>query len=221
MSINLDLLQTISTCLGSLNAPNLTSASRGCDLYEAYLWTLVIEAARREQATVTFVNTLPGSPPVFVFPTGPHAIFSTNTYSYAELSFPNCPGLEAHVGVYIAGRSQVTHECDIAVLDQTEADFARYEDVHPRCSKVLLAIEAKFYGARLGIDLARGFLGLTEEIQATDRFFAANTTSASVSKMLAKHRRGWETSLIPSNANAEQRLRGHFETVFKNYKARF
>jgi hypothetical protein len=37
------------------------------------------------------------------------------------IAFPNCPELEAHVGIYVEGRSGVLNECDVAVLDRDEA----------------------------------------------------------------------------------------------------
>jgi hypothetical protein len=86
---------------------------------------LVIEAAEREQAVIDFQNVQAGPPRVFVFPTGPHAIFSQNQYSFARIGFPGCPDLEAHLDLYVSGRSQVRHECDVVVLDRSEADFAR------------------------------------------------------------------------------------------------
>src|SRR5258705_13058148 len=51
-------------------------------------------------------------------------------------SFPNCPDLEAHVGIFIAGKSGVAHECDVAVLYSDEACTCRQENAHPRSSQV-------------------------------------------------------------------------------------
>jgi len=136
-------------------------------------------------------------PNTFVFPTAPRSLFSTNNYSYAQIRFTNCPTVEAHTNIYVSGRSQVRHECDVAVVEKAEAETCRADAVHPRSSKILMAVECKVYAATLGIDEARGFLGLTEEIRQTDRFLATNANSGDVGKMLAKPRRGWATGLVP------------------------
>jgi hypothetical protein len=178
----------------------------------------VIQAARREGATVTLHNIRQQN--TFVFPTGPRSLFSQNNYSYAQIRFTSCPPLEAHTNIYVSGRSQVRHECDVAVVDKSEADTCRAGAVHPRSSKILIAIECKFYAATLALDEARGFLGLTEEMRHTDRFLATNANSGDVGKMLAKHRRGWATGLVPANAQVMNVLRARFEGVFKDFKAR-
>ena len=220
MANNQQLLDEIEAVLGPTISPSITASSRGSDLFEAYVWCLVICAAGREGAAISYVNTQ-GSPPVFRFPIGPRSVFSPNPYSYARLRFSGCPELEAHLNIYVAGRSQVRHECDVAVLDRAEASFCRQQNVHPRSSKVLLAVECKFYGATLSLNEARSFLGLTEEIQQASRFLVSNATSGDVSKMLAKHRRGWETGLIPATTRIVERMRGQIETAFKDFQARY
>lgn len=133
MSIRSDLLAEIKGALGGAIAPNLTARSQGADLYEAYVWSLVVEAARSEGASISFLNVFGGRVTAdFIFRTSPGNIFSaTQPYSHALISFPNCPDLEAHVGIFVAGKSGVAHECDVAVLYSDEAHVCRGENVHP------------------------------------------------------------------------------------------
>src|ERR1700753_276589 len=118
MPIRSDLLDEISSILSSTVTPSLTVGSKGDDLYEAYVWSIVVDAAKNRGATVRFkdrngkdVET------TFYFRTSPGELWwGSYDYCHAELEFPNCPTLEAHVGIYVGGRSQVRHECDVAVL---------------------------------------------------------------------------------------------------------
>ena len=118
MPIRSDLMREIRNALAGALTPNLTARSQGADLYEAYVWSLVIEGARSEGAIISFWdvhgNRVASS---FTFRTSPGNIFSTsNPYCYAQISFPNCPDLEAHLGIFVAGQSGVPHECDVAVI---------------------------------------------------------------------------------------------------------
>ena len=77
MTIVGDLLTHIQSTLGSGTSPSLSSASNTSDIFEAYVFSLVIEAARIEGASIMFRNVLgQNNPPVFVFRTSPGYIFS-------------------------------------------------------------------------------------------------------------------------------------------------
>lgn len=215
-----NLLREIGNILRTAPPYAAGGAASASDVFEVYVFALAIDAIRREGASVLYLsrNGLPAQS--LIFRTSPGAIYSSaNAYTYAQIQFPGCPALEAHLGILVEGKSGVVHECDVAVLYKAEADTCRLEQVHPRHSKVLLAVECKFYSTNLGIDLARSFLGLTEEIQQANRYFVANTSSQSVERMLSQHYRDWETEVIPSNNKNQQRLRALFENTFKRFKA--
>ncbi|WP_284421858.1 MULTISPECIES: hypothetical protein [unclassified Bradyrhizobium] len=221
MSIKESLLADIEGVLGGAIAPNLTAASQGADLYEAYIWSLVLQAAQSEGATISFWNVFDS--PVntdFVFRTSPGNIFSTaHPYSHAVISFQNCPALEAHVGVFVAGKSGVAHECDVAVLYSDEAYTCRQRSVHPRSTQVLLAVECKFYvQSSMGIGLARSFLGLTTEIMQQARFFVGVSESERVETLFAHHKKKWETGVSPIDRKQRYlRLKHDFEHVFRDF----
>jgi hypothetical protein len=221
MASRQDLIDEIQATLGPSISAQIASASAANDIFEAYIWALLVDAARNEGAGLSFRDFAGNSVPSLTFRTSPGAIYSTaNPYSYARLEFNGCPTLEAHLGIFVSGRSGVPHECDVAVVEEAEANTCRQSQVHPRSSKVLLSVECKFYSTNLRIDLARSFLGLTEEIQQKDRFFVSNASSGSVAKMLTSHDRRWETRVSPLNQRLQRRLVGYFETTFKHYKAR-
>src|SRR5258708_5738661 len=123
MTISADLLSEIGQTLGRSVLSNLTSETAACDLFEVYILTLLLRAAHREGATISYENVFGQSPPPeLIFRTSPGQIFSTErNYTHAVLQFPTTPALEAHVGIKVLGRSGVMHECDVAVLMRDEA----------------------------------------------------------------------------------------------------
>ena len=153
-----------------------------------------------------------------VFRTSPSSIFSGD-FTHAVIKFPGKLVLEAHTGVYVSAKSKVRHECDVAVLQQGEADICRQNNVHPRFHKLVLSIECKFYASSLGINLARSFVGLLADIQSRERFFVANTSSDSVKTMLSFHNKNWACDIHPAQERNVRNLVAHFEAVFSRFKA--
>lgn len=223
MAIEDDLWDQIATSLGAVPSTNLSSASAGNDLYENYVWSLVLEAAEQEGATVTLRGPDGNPATQFWFRTQPSGIASNaNPYCYALIQFPRCPDLEAHVGIYVSGRSKVKHECDVAVLYKSEADTCRANNVHPRCTKVVLTAECKFYiQSTVGIPLGRSFLGLIHDIQNGERYFIATRASQSVARLFSKHNKEYEIGLSPMDRDMETRLRGSFEKAFRDYQSQY
>ena len=221
MPLRSNMWNDISAALGKAVSANLSAASAGNDLYEAYIWTLVLEAAQREGATIRLLTRSGNLATHFHFRTSPTSIFSTShDYCHAELHFPHAPTLEAHVGIYVSGKSKVIHECDVAVLNHDEANTCRRKEVHPRARKVLLAIECKYYlSSSLGVDLGRSFLGLIDDILKDRRFFVSTQNTGTVDKLFSQHKKEYEIGLSPLTPDKEVRLRGSFEKIFRDYQA--
>jgi hypothetical protein len=221
MSINVDLLADIQTTLGQTITPNLSVTSNVSDIFEAYVFSLVIEAARTEDAIVQYRDVHGQSPVTFVFRTAPGYIFSTaHPYTHAVISFQGKPPLEAHAGVRVVGKSGVLHECDVAVIEQAEAETCRQRQVPPRSTKVLVAVECKFYSTPLQLYLARSFIGLASDLSTKDPIFVTNNRSNSLEKLLSSRRMKWEHNLIPSASVEVLRLRHEFQGAFKTFKAK-
>ena len=70
MTIPDDLLNEIENILGSAISPSLTTASDTSDIFEAYVFSLVLEAARTEGATVTYRDVFGNIPSNFISTTG-------------------------------------------------------------------------------------------------------------------------------------------------------
>ncbi len=221
MSIPQDLLAEIQSTLGSSISPNLTSSANVSDIFEAYTFSLIIEAAKIEGANISYRDVYRNSPSAFIFRTSPGYIYSKRQpYTHAVVNFQNKPTLEAHVGVRVVGKSGVLHECDVAVIEQIEAEICRQREVPPRSSKVIIAVECKFYSTPLQLNLARAFIGLTTDLSAKESVFVTNNSSPSLEKLLSARRRVWEHNIIPSSSVEITRLRNKFQTAFQNFKAK-
>jgi len=221
MPIRIPLLQEIQTSLGMAVTPSLTPHSAASDIYEAYILSLVLDAAKREGATISYQDVFGKVPTTFVFRTSPGHLFSrVHPYTHAVLTFPSKPSVEAHIGVRVFVISKVLHECDVAVITSDEAETCRQLRVSPRYKNVILAVECKFYACDLPLHLARSFMGLTKELRSNNRFFVLNIDSLSATKMLSHHHsHGWEHQVVPASTVAVERLKNVFQNVFKNYKA--
>jgi len=220
MTIPTALLTQIQATLGAAISPSLTTASDTSDIFEAYVFSLVMEAARTEGASITYRDVFGNTPSVFVFRTSPGYIFSRNQpYTHAIIAFLNKPPLETHVGVRVVGKSGVLHECDVAVIEQAEAETCRQRQVPPRSSKVLIAVECKFHSTPLQLHLARAFIGLTSDLSASESVFVTNSFSDSLEKLLSGRGKDWEHNLAPNALVEVMRLRHKFQDAFQNYKA--
>jgi len=222
MAISQSLLDEIGKQINNIPS-NLTTSSTIDNLYEVYLFTLVLKAAQKEGATVRLLNMNASSPATLYFRTSPGFITSNRqNYSLAEIAFPSAPALEAHVSIRVSGHSHVLHECDICILLKSEAELCRRSSdrVAPRSSKVILNIEAKFYTTSLSLGLGRSFLGLTADLSAKNSFFITNTTSVSVEKLLSHKSKSWEHNIKPGNNTEIDRLIPAFQNAFKEFKAK-
>jgi hypothetical protein len=216
------MLAAIQTVLGPAIAATPVAASALPDIFEAYILALVIRAAKTEGAAVTYVSRDGKPAALLLLRTSPGLIYSTaKNYTHAVIAFTNRPALEVHTGIKVAGKSGVLHELDVAVLERAEAENCRRNSVSPRSAKVVLGAECKFYSSPLQLHLARGFLGLLNDVSVKSSFFVTNTNSTSVEKLLshrAKH--GWEKDISPACTNTEvDRLVHAFRSTFKNFKA--
>lgn len=217
------MLTQITSILGPAISASPIAASADSDIFEAYVLTLVVRAAKEEGATITFVDRKGAVATELRLRTSPGYIYSSaKNYTHIVIEFASRPALEAHVGVKVAGKSGVLHELDVAILDRAEAENCRRNSVSPRSSRILIGAECKFYASALQLGLARGFVGLVSDISAKSPFFVTNTSSTSVERLLSHRvRHGWEKDISPTCKNTEvDRLVHAFRSAFKNFKAR-
>lgn len=221
MATTPSILVEVSNALGKIPT-TLNAASQGADVFEAYIFTLVLRAASLEGATVSFENVDESAVGVLRLRTSPGHIWSTNQiYSHAVLIFEGRPELEVHTGVYLSGCSGLIHEADVLVVLRDEAKVCRAEKVPPRSKRAVVAIECKFYSSNLGIALGRGFVGLCSDLSAREAIFVTNTQGTSVEKLLTHQRKKWQSLVEPSLPINVNRLRNSLQDAFKEFKAKY
>lgn len=189
------VLQEIKNAISSVGATYSTK-SAAHDAFEAYVWTLLVDACKRIDASVKLRVVTRGGASKLYFRTAPGAIYSNpNDYSRADIALPNGAEFEAHVGIKVQGASGAVHECDVCLVDKDEADYCRSERTHPRHTKVPVAIECKYYSSAVGVDKGRSFLGLAKELSPRNRYFVCITFSPVVERLLKRHELVAETQL--------------------------
>jgi len=217
-----NLLVQIQAALGPALPPSLTLASAGSDIFEAYVLSLILDAAETESAIIGFANVDGSVPTQFRFRTSPgHIWWDSQPFTYATIQFPDTPLLEAHMGVYVSGKSGLIHEADALVLLAEEATLARDNQVPPRSKRSIIATECKFYAANLPIGLARAFVGLCSDLSTRDCYFVSNAGSGSVEKLLTYHRKHWDSRLEPGTPIVVARFVAAIQSAFKQFKARY
>lgn len=196
---------------------NYTAASKAYDVYEGFVFGLVVETADNCGANVRYATVQGASTTDLCFRTAPGQLYSdAQPYTHAVIEFFGAPPLEAHLGVRVQGGSGVLHECDVLVLSSAEAELSRNNRIAPRGSHCLLGVECKFYAASLGIDLARNFEGVHVDLRAKHEVFVANTDGVNVVKYLSARRRLLERSVTPGSPQAGY-LKSHVREAFKSY----
>ncbi|MEU6815549.1 hypothetical protein [Streptomyces sp. NPDC046860] len=209
-----ELRRLLSTSKVSYHA-----ASDPWDVYEGYLFSLVVATASRHGATVTYRDIDNNLVSDLVFRTSPGDIYSRAArYTYALVEFAGAPALEVHVGVKVMGKSGVLHECDVLVLPAEEAATSRALRYAPRGSQCVLVIECKYYTSGLRLAQARNFEGLRVDVSTLAELFVSNigTTASSVVKYFGS-RRKFEPGVVPADTARVGYVQAQIRGAFKDY----
>ncbi|MDT0307352.1 hypothetical protein RM780_10295 [Streptomyces sp. DSM 44917] len=211
------LVSEIKSLLAA-GAVSYDSASKPSDVYEGFIFSLIVATASRHGATVTYEDVYGAKADSLVFRTGPGHLYSNGQpFTHAVIEFDGAPALEVHLGVYVTGSSGVLHECDVLVLPAEEAALSRTQRIAPRGSQCVLIAECKYYAvANLGIGLARNFEGLRADIRTQNELFVSNTRSSSIVRYLDARKRGFEPDVVPNSAQAGY-LQAEIRKTFKSY----
>jgi hypothetical protein len=213
-----ELRDAVEDALTSLSPVYAGGASES-DLYEAALFASCVRAAESANGNVLLTRDGSSKEVALHFRRAPGNLWMGD-FTYAHVAFPGTQRvLEIHLGVYVAGASGVAHECDVAILDATEAMRSRTGNVHPRRSGLVASIEAKFYVASPGIGVGRGFLGLASELggDKCSLGFPAKSKGG-IATLLARKRSECFDELLPATA-AASRLEAHLEQDIRNWVA--
>jgi hypothetical protein len=219
MTTTSDLLRDLRTHLRT--AVSYTTASATHDIYEGFLFSLVVATARKSGAVIRYEDVRGSKAGNLIFRTSPGRLYSTRqNYTHAVVGFGRAPALEVHVGVQVQGGSGVEHECDVLVLGAEEAALCRRMKTSPRATKCLLAIECKYYTAHLPLGQARGFAGLSADLgRNAHPMFVANIGSGSVARYLTGRNLSRELHVI-SGAPEIEGVQGLIREAFKSHVGR-
>lgn len=210
-----DLLHEIQ---GLVGAVSYHSASAASDVYEGYVFALIVSTASRHGASVSYEDVHGAKVPGLLFRTSPGQLYSTsNPYTHALIKFSGAPALEVHLGVYVQGTSGVLHESDVLVLPAEEAAISRAQRIAPRGSQCVLVVECKYYvTSQVGIGLARNFEGLRADVRTQDELFVSNTGSPNMVRYLGARNREFERNVVPGSHQAGY-LQAAIRNAFKGY----
>jgi hypothetical protein len=217
------LLASLLSELPAAISTTLSTSTNGGYLYEAYLFSVVLRAARSAGFNVAFEDSdgpapvlrLRGAPGRLPVPGDPG-----RRWTHAILSCPERPDLEVHTAVSVVGKSKVVHEADVLVLPQADADRCRNFDLDPRGSDAELLIEAKYYTDAVGLDEGREFLGLSSDVNARNKMFVATLAGNSVVSLFAGQRPvvQYDIGVLPGR-RGETSLLSIVQRVLRNYRS--
>lgn len=178
------------------------------DLFEAYVLVGLVGAARDEGWTVSLLDMWEQPASEALFRKSPGNIYETpgsQNFTHFVFEKSGVPTLEAHIGIKVTGKSDIEHECDVALLPQDTARSCRLHRVHPRSTRLLFAAECKFLTSRVPLHYGRGFVGLATELSSRygKCHFVVNTTSRSVMKMLSRQKRECHEGVRPGARSIE------------------
>ncbi|XZN94189.1 MAG: hypothetical protein ACM65K_14920 [Microcoleus sp.] len=202
--------------------PDFNGAIEQANIFDVYLFTILLKAIANEGATIYYNNVLDETPKYLTFRKTPGKIHgNTHPYTYAIVEFPDKPALEVHLAVKVQGRAGVLHNCNLLMLYQKEANICRLLQREPRHSQVILAVKSQHNTSELKLETAGAFIGLASDIRYEGgSYFISNTYSEAVAKLLTIARKKWELNIFPRATNDVHRLMYSFQTIFKDFKAR-
>lgn len=153
--------------------------------YEAYIWTLCKRAVEEAGGRTVLTGIKSGNNPKKIVLRGsPGSMASTlQDFCYIACQLKE-KEFEIHLDVQYEGSSGASHEIDVSIYDHAGAEAVRSNGGLPRSSKLIMAIECKFYITSVpSAALGRGFVGLVKDYPGTRlNAFASNKASKNLNK---------------------------------------
>lgn len=223
----IDLLTDVEAALGmALHADYATKAEQH-DLFEAYVLTLLLEAAKATGWTLSLRDGWGRAVTAPLFRRGPGRLTSRK-FTFAHMTKPGKRDLEAHLGVKVAGLTAVDvspatasghllHEFDLLVLPSDDADACRASGDDPDHSMVVAHAEMKYHGGSLPLPLGRASVGMAGEcVLAGKSVLVTNRMGLTVQDLVEHHGVMFRYRVTPASTVAEGHVRNWFETVLRS-----
>lgn len=214
MATLLELRNAVTSLIGLPGVPLILQLNRNTRerAFEAYFFGLLVRAIRQvggaASATITGIQSGP-NPNLVVLRGGPGRLGSrAQDFAYADCVLDN-KRFEVHVDVQYAGGSGAIHEVDLSIYDHKTAHSIRQSlgapNTFPASSKLIGAIECKFYDKDLGTHLGRTFVGLLDDCGILRfKVFVTNGNHSGLAKYFAVDRRPMRFfDLSPTNVQME------------------
>lgn len=183
----------------------------------------MIRAALSDGAGVHYEDTSGGLAKRLEFRRSPGSIYSNNRYAHAVLELRPQELVEVHLGIWATGKSHVPSEYDVSLVHRKEAIQCRFKQRDVRSAKVELGIEAKFYSSKLGLNVARSFVGLVKDSSAKQglSLMTNSTLSDSAGKLVQYHRgKGtWREEVLPGSTRASE-VDAYFRDLLRKTRPR-
>jgi hypothetical protein len=184
------LLNDIKARLKGISGSAVSAKTQGSavdNLYEVWIWSLVVRAANGLPNVSVVMKDL-NAHNELVFRASPGEV-KTKGFSYAVIENNGVPSLEAHISAYLEGHSSVSHEADVLVIeDRVGQDCRALRSPRPGPTEIVAVIEAKHVGtttATLALGYGRGLLGLGREITPTELLgLVSNCDSANITTLI-------------------------------------
>lgn len=198
------------------------SATAPDDLFEAYIFGLILEAAKIAGYSIE-IRDHNGPASTFHLRRGPGRIYSPGSptlFTHARLTVGVRPPLEVHSGVAMVGKSKVSHEADVLVLPSSVADRCRSARVDPPSHAAFLAIEAKYWTKPVRLKTGREFLGLRKDSSAKAQVFVCTIADTSATALLAGTPNvEYDDGVLPYRTG-EYSLRNYIHRLLRDYRHR-
>lgn len=191
------LLSRVQAAFGSAGTLGYNSSTAAHDIYEGYVLTLLLWAAKHDGWNLQCRDG--GGKPTtrVVFRLGPGRL-PTGNFTHVHLSKPGKVDLEAHIGVKVIGKApyvatlkkrstNVVHEFDLLVLPSSAAALCRSRGTDPDHGSVVVHAEAKFYGGNLPLPLGRAVVGLAAECDLGNKSVLVTNRMGTTVQDLVQH----------------------------------
>lgn len=216
------LLLAVQSALGAATTLGYSSSVEAHDVYEAYILTLFLEAARNKGWTWQLRDDAGNPTAHAVFRLGPGRLPSPG-YTHVYLAKAGKQPLEAHLGVKVHGQSlrhaskrtksgYILHEFDLLVLPSKAASLCRVSKADPSYSDVTIHAEAKFYGGNLQLPVGRMSVGMAVECQLAGKsVLVSNRIGLTVQDLVEHHNISFRYRVTPASSTAEFHMVSRFE----------
>ena len=222
-----ELLASLQAALPAALPTSMASsgpyATPGNDLYEAYIFGLVLEAAKAVGYKIE-IRDANGPATRFHLRRSPGRLCSAGSagslFTHAVLSIDLRPDLELHTGIVLVGRSKVVHEADVVIVPSADADRWRLTKVDPPSHAAPLVVEAKYYTHPVSLGTGREFLGLRKDLSAKRLVFVSTVAGTSATALLAGTASvEYDDGVLPYR-NGELSFRSFCQRLLRDYRDR-